>query len=33
MIEIMLPGGVSVRVDAAVDGRALRRVLEALDRR
>ena len=33
MIEIVLPSGVSVRVDAAVDGRALRRVLEALDRR
>lgn len=33
MIEIMLPGGVSLRVDAAVDGRALRRVLDALDRR
>jgi transposase len=33
MIEIMLPSGVSLRVDATVDGRALRRVLEALDRR
>ena len=28
----MLPGGVSVRVDAHVDGRALRRVLGALER-
>ena len=33
MIEIVLPGGVSLRVDAQVDGRALRRVLDALDRR
>ena len=33
MIEIILPNGVSLRVDATVDGRALRRVLEALDRR
>jgi transposase len=33
MIEIMLPGGVSIRVDARVDGPALRRVLDALDRR
>jgi transposase len=33
MIEILLPGGVSLRVDARVDGRALRRVLDALDRR
>jgi transposase len=33
MIEIMLPSGVSLRVDAEVDGRALRRVLEALGRR
>ena len=30
MIEIMLPNGVSLRVDAGVDGRALRRVLDAL---
>ena len=30
LIEIMLPGGVSLRVDAHVDGRALRRVLGAL---
>ena len=30
LIEIMLPGGVSLRVDAQVDGRALRRVLGAL---
>src|SRR5215475_1735234 len=30
MIEIALPGGVSVRVDAQVDGGALRRVLAAL---
>jgi len=29
-IEIVLPGGVLVRVDAQVDGRALRRVLAAL---
>jgi transposase-like protein len=33
MIEIALPGGVSVRVDAQVDGGALRRVLAALVRR
>ena len=33
MIEIMLPGGVSLRVDARVDGPALRRVLDAPDRR
>ena len=33
VIEILLPSGVSLRVDAAVDGRALRRVLDALDRR
>jgi transposase len=33
MIEIMLPNGVSLRVDADVDGPALRRVLEALGRR
>jgi transposase len=33
MIEITLPGGVSVRVDAQVDGGALRRVLAALTRR
>jgi transposase len=30
LIEIVLPGGTSVRVDAQVDGRALRRVLGAL---
>jgi len=30
MIEIMLPNGVSLRVDAEVDGRAFRRVLDAL---
>jgi len=29
-IEIVLPGGVVVRVDAEVDGAALRRVLDAL---
>lgn len=29
-IEIMLPNGVSLRVDAEVDGRAFRRVLDAL---
>jgi transposase len=33
MIEITLPGGVSVRVDAHVDSGALRRVLAALVRR
>ena len=33
LIEIVLPSGVLVRVDAAVDGRALRRVLGALDDR
>lgn len=33
LIEIVLPGGVSVCVDAEVDGRALRRVLSALDDR
>jgi transposase len=33
MIEIMLPSGVSLRVGAEVDGGALRRVLDALDRR
>ena len=33
LIEIVLPNGVLVRVDAAVDGRALRRVLGALDDR
>jgi transposase len=30
MIEITLPNGISVRVDAEVDGGALRRVLDAL---
>jgi len=30
LIEIALPGGVAVRVDAQVDDRALRRVLAAL---
>jgi transposase len=30
LIEIVLPGGALVRVDAQVDGRALRRVLNAL---
>ena len=30
MIEVLLPGGASVRVDACVDERALRRVLAAL---
>jgi transposase len=30
LIEIMLPGGVSLRVDAQVDSQALRRVLGAL---
>jgi hypothetical protein len=33
MIEIALPGGVSVRVDAQVDSGALRRVLAVLMRR
>ena len=33
LIEIVLPGGVSVRVDAQVDGRALRRVLSAVENR
>jgi transposase len=32
LIEIELPGGCRVRVDAAVDGAALRRVLTALGR-
>jgi transposase len=33
LIEIQLPGGVSLRVDAHVDGHALRRILDALDGR
>jgi transposase len=33
LIEIQLSGGVSLRVDACVDGRALRRVLAALEDR
>lgn len=33
LIEIVLPGGVSLRVDAQVDGRALRCVLRALESR
>ena len=33
LIEIMLPGGVSLRVDGQVDARALRRVLGALEGR
>jgi transposase len=33
LIEIALPGGTSIRVDAQVDEPALRRVLAALDRR
>ncbi len=33
LIEIVLTGGVLVRVDAQVDGRALRRVLGALAER
>jgi len=33
VIEVVLPSGVLVRVDAAVDGRALRRVISALDDR
>ena len=31
LIEVVLPGGVVVRVDGRVDGRALRRVLAALE--
>jgi transposase len=33
LIEIVLPSGVLLRVDATIDGRALRRVLGALDGR
>jgi transposase len=33
LIEIVLPGGILVRMDAHVDGRALRRVLGALEGR
>jgi len=33
LIEVVLPGGVVVRVDARVDERALRRVLAALEGR
>ena len=33
LIEILLPGGVLLRVDAEVDGRALRCVLQALESR
>jgi len=33
LIEVVLPGGVVVRLDAHVDGGALRRVLSALGRR
>ncbi len=33
LIEVVLPGGVVVRVDAHVDERALRRVLAALEAR
>ena len=33
LIELVLPGGVVLRVDAHVDGRALRRILGALDGR
>ncbi len=33
LIEVMLPSGVSVRVDAHVDARALRRVIGALEGR
>ena len=33
LIEIVLPGGALVRVDTEVDGRALRRVLSALQER
>jgi hypothetical protein len=33
MIEILLPGGVVVRVDGQVDSAALQRVLAVLERR
>jgi hypothetical protein len=33
LIEILLPSGVSLRVDAKVDARALHRVLAALEAR
>ena len=33
LIEIVLPSGVSLRVDAEIDARALRRVLGALEAR
>jgi len=33
LIEILLPGGVLLRMDAHVDGRALRRILAALEGR
>jgi transposase len=33
LIELVLPGGVVLRVDAHVDGRALRRILGALEGR
>jgi transposase len=33
LIELVLAGGVVVRMDGHVDGRALRRVLDALDKR
>ena len=32
-IEIELPNGYCIRVDAAIDGKALRRVLDVLERR
>jgi transposase len=32
-IEIELPSGYRIRVDATIDGKALRRVLDALERR
>ena len=32
-IEIELPSGYRIRVDAAIDGKALRRVLDVLERR
>jgi hypothetical protein len=32
-MEITFPGGVTLRVDADVDGAALRRVLAVLDKR
>jgi hypothetical protein len=33
LIELVMPSGVVVRMDANVDGRALRRILGALEER